>query len=69
MRVGGAGVGGRGAGPIAIGVNCAGCAQTGGGVVFMGDGAVTFKGGTISNSKAVRARPSRSHVPLCVLQR
>jgi hypothetical protein len=29
-----------------------GCAQYGGGVVSMGDGEVTFKGGTITNTKA-----------------
>ena len=54
-------VGGRGAGPFAIGVNCAGCAQFFGlgGVVRMDDGAVTFRGGSISNSTAVRA-PSAS---------
>ena len=55
----GADVGGRGAGPIAMGRGCAGCAQDGGGVVDMDDGAVTFKGGSISNSRAVRA-PSAS---------
>ena len=37
-----------------------GCAQNVGGVVFMLDGDVTFKGGTISNTTAVRARRSRS---------
>ena len=53
----GAGVGGRGARPICGGLGCTGCAQYGnGGVVRMDDGAVTFKGGTISNTKAVRAR-------------
>ena len=52
-----AGVGGRGARPICGGRGCAGCAQYGnGGVVRMDDGAVTFQGGTISNTKAVRAR-------------
>ncbi len=62
----GAGVGGRVAGPIAASVGCVGCAQTGGGgVVRISDGAVTFKGGTISNSKAVRARPLRLHVLCC----
>jgi hypothetical protein len=41
-----------------------GCAQNGrGGVVRMGGGVVTFKGGTISNSKAVRAHQLRWHVP------
>jgi hypothetical protein len=34
---------------------CACCAQWGG-VVFMGGGTVMFKGGNISNTKAVRAR-------------
>ena len=29
-----------------------GCAQNSGGVVSMSDGAVTFKGGTITNTKA-----------------
>ncbi len=29
-----------------------GCAQSGGGVVSMSDGVVTFKGGTITNTKA-----------------
>jgi hypothetical protein len=43
--------------PIAIGVAAPACAQDSGGVVRMVDGAVTFKGGSISNSKAVRARP------------
>ena len=38
-----------------------GCAQEGG-VVSMDDGAVTFKGGTIANTKAVRTgRDARSH--------
>jgi hypothetical protein len=56
-----AGVGGRGAGPIAIGVAAPACAQyNGGGVVSMTDGAVTFKGGNISNAMAVmRARMFR----------
>ncbi len=45
------------------GADCSGCAQEGGGVVSMRDGAVTFKGGNISNCSAVRVRPSRSHVP------
>ncbi len=54
MRAG-AGVGGRGARPICGGRGCAGCAQDGG-VVRMDDGAVTFKGGTISGAVAVRAR-------------
>ena len=44
----------------AAGHGCLGCAQTSGGVVLMADGDVTFKGGTISNTKAVRARRSRS---------
>jgi hypothetical protein len=35
----------------------------------MDGGAVTFKGGTISNTKAVRARPLRWHVPPCHLLR
>ena len=65
MRVGpmrgGASVGGRGAGPMRREC-CAGCAQYGG-VVHMGDGAVTFKGVNISNTKAaVRGSPSRFHV-------
>jgi hypothetical protein len=40
-----------------------GCAQYGGGVVSMYDGAVTFKGGTITNTKAtVRTwHVARSH--------
>jgi hypothetical protein len=45
--------------PIAMGVAASACAQDGGGVVRMADGAVTFKGGSISNSTAVRA-PSAS---------
>ncbi len=48
---------------------CVGCAQTGGGVVRISDGAVTFKGGTISSSKAVRARPLRLHVLCCTLRK
>ncbi len=44
--------------PIAIGVAAPACAQDGG-VVRMDDGAVTFKGGSISNSTVVRA-PSAS---------
>jgi hypothetical protein len=60
----GAGVGGRGAGPIAIGVAAPACAQFGGGVVKMDDGAVTFKGGSISNTKAtVRAPSARGASP------
>ncbi len=43
-------------GPICGGRGVSGCAQNGG-VVRMDDGAVTFKGGTISNTTAVRARP------------
>jgi hypothetical protein len=39
---------------------CVGCAQNGG-VVRMKDGLVTFKGGTISNTEAVRARHSCLH--------
>jgi hypothetical protein len=35
----------------------------------MDDGAVTFKGGTIANTKAVRARQLRPHVPCRMLQR
>jgi hypothetical protein len=50
------------------GRGCVGCAQ-GGGVVRMDDGAVTFKGGTISDTKAVRARQLRSHVACRMLQR
>ena len=46
---------------------CIGCAQNGG-VVRMVDGLVTFKGGTISNTKAVRARPSCLHKACRVLQ-
>ena len=57
----GAGVGGRCARPICGGRGCAGCAQDGG-VVRMDDGAVTFKGGTISRAVAVRVRVLRSHV-------
>ncbi len=40
-----------------------GCAQSGGGVVWMvNDGEVTFKGGTITNTKAVRTgNDARSH--------
>ena len=59
----GVGVGGRGARADCNGRGCAGCAQYGGGVVRMVDGAVTFKGGSISNSTAVRVRLSRSRVP------
>jgi hypothetical protein len=40
-----------------------------GGVVWMSDGAVKFKGGNISNTTAVRSLMLRWHVPLCVLQR
>jgi hypothetical protein len=51
------------------GRGCVGCVQAvGGGVVRMDDGAVTFKGGTISNSGAVRARPLRSQVPRHALE-
>ncbi len=68
LRVGpmreGAGVGGRRARPICGGRGCVGCAQRGG-VVSMGDGAVTFKGGSISNTKGVRARLSRVYVTCC----
>ncbi len=50
--------------PIAIRAAAPDCAQDGyGGVVRMDGGAVTFKGGTISNAKAVRARPWCPHVP------
>jgi hypothetical protein len=42
---------------------CVGC-EHGGGVVHMLDGDIKFKGGTISNTTAVRARLTRSHV-LC----
>ncbi len=44
-------------GPIAMGVAAPACAQAFGygGVVRMEDGAVLFKGGSISNSTAVRA--------------
>ncbi len=49
-------------GPICGGHGCGGCAQDGGGVVRMDDGAVTFKGGTISNTRAVRARPLWFHI-------
>ena len=67
VRVGpmsvGAGVGGRGASRCS-GRSCVGCAQSGGGgVVRMGDGVVTFKGGTILNTKAVRALPLRFAPP------
>jgi hypothetical protein len=60
MRVG-AGAGGRGVASIAM--ERAASAVQDGGVVSMYDGAVTFKGGTISNTKAVRARPLRLHIP------
>ena len=56
----GAGVGGRGADRCG-GYCCLGYAQDGG-VVRMVDGVVTFKGGTISNTKAVSACMSRLHV-------
>jgi hypothetical protein len=46
-------------GPIAMGVAAPAGAQNEGGVVRMDDGAVTFKGGSISSSTAVRA-PSAS---------
>jgi hypothetical protein len=50
-----------------MGVAAPACAQNGGGVVMMFDGAVTFKGGSISNTKAsVRAcaeRESRVRAP------
>jgi hypothetical protein len=41
--------------------DCFGSAQKGG-VVLMLDGNVTFKNGTISKSKAVRAPPSHLHI-------
>ena len=45
------------AGVGVVGRGCVECAQfDGGGVVRMDDGAVTFKGGTISGAVAVRAR-------------
>jgi hypothetical protein len=44
------------------GRGCVGCVQGDGGVVAMLDGAVTFKGGTISRTKAVRTRPFRLHI-------
>ncbi len=47
--------------------DCFGSAQKGG-VVLMLDGNVTFKNGTISKSKAVRAPPSRLHVLRRMLQ-
>jgi hypothetical protein len=68
----GAGVGGRRASSDCGGQGCAGCSQGGGGVVSMadrvvlttagfaslnGNRAVTFKGGSISNTFGVRARP------------
>jgi hypothetical protein len=67
----GAGVGGRGARADFNKRGCVCCPQGGGdgGVVRMSDGNVTFKGGTISDTTAVRARPLRSHVACCVLQR
>ncbi len=50
-----------------MGVAASACAQNSdGGVVHMVDGAVTFKGGSISNSTAVRAcaeRESRVRAP------
>jgi hypothetical protein len=52
--------------PIATGVAAPACAQESGGVVDMDDGAVTFKGGSIANSTAVRAcaqRESRVRAP------
>jgi hypothetical protein len=47
----------------AAGRECVGC-EHGGGVVGMLDGDIKFKGGMISNTTAVRARLTRSHV-LC----
>ncbi len=38
------------------GCGCVCCVQGGGGVVHMVDGAITFKGGTISKTEAVRGR-------------
>ncbi len=48
---------------------CVGCAQHGGGVVSMAGGAVTFKGGSISNIRAVCAHLSRlaRHVAICCM--
>ena len=50
---------------------CLGCVQRGGGVVDMGDGVVIFKGGTITNTKAVRSghmlHVSCSHAACCPL--
>jgi hypothetical protein len=54
-RAVGAGFGGRGARADCNRRGCAGCAQDDGGVVRMDDGAITFKGGSISNTKAVRS--------------
>ncbi len=63
-----AGVGGGGASRCG-GRGCVGCAQYGGGgVVYMYDGAVTFKGGTISSTEAMRVRLSRLHFPRRLLQ-
>ncbi len=45
--------------PIAMGVAAPAGAQDYGGVVRMDDGAVTFKGGSIANSTAVRACAER----------
>ncbi len=58
MRVGGGGGGfGRRRRRVRLG-----CAQGNGGVVSMGYGEVTFKGGTITNTKAVRiGHDARSH--------
>ena len=47
-------------GPMRPGRGRLGCAQNDGGVVWMINGDVTIRGGTISNTKAVRARRSRS---------
>ncbi len=53
--------------PIAIAVAAPACAQDGGGgVVRMNDGAVTFKGGAISNSKAA-VRPARVARPRAMI--
>jgi hypothetical protein len=46
---------------------CAGCAQDYGGVVRMLDGAVTFKGGSISNTNAVSLRLARVARPGAVV--
>ncbi len=58
----GEGVCGRGVRPCGA-PGCIGCGQMGGGVVGMLDGAITLKGGTISNSSAVRVRLLRLRIP------